>query len=132
MSKLSQEQIKQIRDLCFNAIDKSSSRRAELVESGKIEPTQSLEIEKDREKPIKDKADELNGKLLVNIVEDMQSASQKIDEAKNKLEEAFEQLQNADGFISLLTTFFNVVSTIVSAAQSGNPLNLVGLLNTLN
>lgn len=130
MNQLTKEQTIQIRDAMFEVVKKSSSRRIELVQSGKILRPESLEIA-NLENKIQKKADELNKAILGKIVEDMQSDSQKIVTATNKVNIAIDKLQDANLFISVLTTFIDVLSNVISAIQSSNPLKLANLLDPL-
>ncbi len=131
MTKLTKEQLIIIQENIFSLIDKSSTRRANLVDKNLLKRHESLEIAKEEES-LKKLANELNSQLLKKIVEtDLKNPGEQIITATNTLKTKIDQLKAVNDFTGILAKAFNIFSTIVNAFKTGNPLSLTNLLDNI-
>jgi hypothetical protein len=131
MTKLTKEQLIIIQENIFALIDKSSTRRANLVGKNLLKRDESLEIAK-KEKLLKNLAKDLNFQLLKEIVEtDLTDPGEQIITATNTLKKKIDQLKAVNDFTGILAKAFNIFSTIVNAFKTGNLLSLTNLLDNI-
>ena len=130
MRKLKKEELIAYRNAIFDAVDESQRQRGDLLSADKISQDESRKIEK-HEVMLSDLADDLNGLILEAVIADISQPGEKIVAITKDVKRAIKELESLNDFIGILAVMISMVTTIITAFSSGNPLTLVNILGQI-
>lgn len=131
MNKLRKDELIAVRDEIFAVIEESQLRRSDLVSSGQMTSDESRIIGS-YEQSLRDLAGDLNRAILRIIITDISKPRDRIVTITKDVKNAIQELETLNDFIGILAAVISLITTVITAFSSGNPLQLVGLIDQID